>query len=657
MIDTIVSGRDALSRGAWDEAVQAFTAADRQRSLAPDDLRMLADALWWSGRPDEAVEVFERAYTEFERADDHTSAAMVALRLTEMAMRRMAFSVGGGWMAQAERLLASAPESPAHAWLAFVRTADALHGQRDPEAAMRQADEAIAISQRVGAADVRALAQAFKGSAMLLAGQVTEGLALIDEASASATSGEIDLRSACNVYCHTIAACRDLGDYRRAGEWTEQAERFMERRSIHGYPGICRVHRAELKRLRGSWPEAEVEARYACDELERFRLLDGVGMAHYEIGEVRLHLGDLDAAEDAFLRAFEYGRDPQPGMALLQLARGEQKEAASSIARALADVSRPDVPGTTDPLIRGRLLPAQVEIALAGGDLDTARSAADEMEAIAEQHARPVWEASALACRGAVLLYEGAYQEAVATLNRAWRLWRDIELPYDEARTRMLLGEARAAAGDANRARLEYRAARSAFERLGAVIDLARVDDLLGDEEPITGSGRERVTKAFMFTDIVTSTDLVGLIGDAAWEELLAWHDRTLQRTFAQHGGEVANHTGDGFFVAFDRAGDAIECAVAIQRRLAEHRTQHGFAPWVRIGVHSDEATRLGTDYRGQGVHAAARVGALAGREEIVVSAAALDAAGGPRFPVSERRRAQLKGFAEDFEVATVEWR
>src|SRR6185436_13299260 len=93
---------------------------------------------------------------------------------------------------------------------------------------------------------------------------------------------------------------------------------------------------------------------------------------------------------------------------------------------------------------------------------------------------------------------------------------------------------------------------------------------------PTSGRAEERVTRTFMFTDIVTSTDLVGLIGDEAWNELLRWHDRELRAAFARHAGEEANHTGDGFFAAFGRAGDAIDCAVDIQRLLVRHRREHG---------------------------------------------------------------------------------
>ena len=203
---------------------------------------------------------------------------------------------------------------------------------------------------------------------------------------------------------------------------------------------------------------------------------------------------------------------------------------------------------------------------------------------------------------------------------------------------------------------MELGAARSVFERLGAKLDLREVNKVLADIEG-PHEDRARVTKTFMFTDIVTSTDLVGLIGDEQWETLLAWHDRALRAAIAEQEGTEISHTGDGFFVTFDRAGDAVEAAVSIQRRLAEHRREHGFAPQVRVGLHTDEATLAGSDFRGKGVHLAARVGSAAGAEEIAVSAAALEAAGELRFPVSEARSVELKGIGEAVELHTIEWK
>jgi class 3 adenylate cyclase len=157
-----------------------------------------------------------------------------------------------------------------------------------------------------------------------------------------------------------------------------------------------------------------------------------------------------------------------------------------------------------------------------------------------------------------------------------------------------------------------------------------------------------------MFTDIVGSTELLGAIGDEAWDDVRRWHNQTLRALVRKHGGEEANHSGDGFFLAFPNARSAVECGVAIQRALAEHRRKAGFAPRVRIGIHSAEATRGEDGYLGRGVHEAARIGALAGAGEIVVSAETLG--DGSDFRASEPRSVELKGISGPVEVRTIDW-
>jgi class 3 adenylate cyclase len=302
-------------------------------------------------------------------------------------------------------------------------------------------------------------------------------------------------------------------------------------------------------------------------------------------------------------------------------------------------------------------LPAQIDIALAARDLETAGPAVAELESIATDYQQPLFEAGALTARGELFLGEDRPSEASPLLGRSWRLWQATDLPYESARARLRYAEAMAAEGDKAAAGRDLRAARSVFERLGARLDLQRVDALLGEAAVSPARATQRVTRTFMFTDIVTSTDLVGLIGDEAWGELLQWHDRELRSAFANHRGEEVNHTGDGFFVAFEQAIDGLECGVDIQRRLARHRHEHGFAPTVRIGLHTAEASRERGDYRGRGVHVAARIGAAAVGEEVLVSAAALTAMGSSRFGLSDPRQLTLKGVQEPVEVRGVSWR
>jgi class 3 adenylate cyclase len=193
----------------------------------------------------------------------------------------------------------------------------------------------------------------------------------------------------------------------------------------------------------------------------------------------------------------------------------------------------------------------------------------------------------------------------------------------------------------------------AAFACPTAAIVVEHVTELLpwqlrGKTEP-----KRRVLKTFMFTDVVGSTNLVEVMGDEAWDTLLRWHDTTLREVFTAHQGKEISTTGDGFFVGFDSPEQAIAAAVAIQRRLADHRKTAGFAPPVRIGLHAADATTVGDNFRGRGVHEAARIAALAKGGEIVASTATA----GDTYPTSERRSEILKGFSEPVEVVTVDWR
>jgi class 3 adenylate cyclase len=400
-----------------------------------------------------------------------------------------------------------------------------------------------------------------------------------------------------------------------------------------GFPGTCRVYRAEIMRLRGKLTDAQDEVLSAIDEL-RTADLTVAAAGLYELGEIRLRIGDMQGAEEAFREAHELGFEPQPGLALLHLSQGKALAAASMLNQALRDES-------LDRLQRARMLPAQVEANLACGDIERARAAAAELESIAESYRTPALQAATQCASGSVALAEGHAREAIQRMRKAQRLWQEVDAPYEAARCRMVLGAALEADGCEDDAQLEYRAARSTFEKLGTVPDALKAADaaraLDGKRKHDAGAPGPRVTKTFMFTDIVSSTNLLEAIGDNAWEDLLRWHDQTLRGLLASHAGEEVKHGGDGFFVAFPDATRAAECAVAIQRALAEHRRAHGFAPQVRIGLHSAEATQRGADYFGKGIHETARIASLGGGGEILASAETVDGLDGG-ITVSEPR-------------------
>jgi class 3 adenylate cyclase len=643
------AARVAFSRHAWREAYDRFAEADAVNSLEPAELESYSEAAWWCGQPEAAIRLRERAYTVYIEAGHRQRAANVALLLFDSNALRRAETVASAWLAKAERLLDRDEDSREYGQLRFRRAMIAAQ-TNDQESAIAESRAALELGERHGDRDLQAGALTIQGMSLVAKGEVREGMALVDEATVAAVGGELSLFMTGWVYCNTISACRDLGDYRRASEWTEAAHRWCDRQSVTGFPGICRVHRAEVMALRGALAKAEQEARLACDELVRWDIQPIVGEAFYEIGSIRLRMGDLPAAEAAFRQAHELGRVPEPGMSLVRLAEGKAAVANASLRRVLAEErSRP---------ARARLRSAQVEAALAAGDLETARAATDELEEIAESFDSVALRANARCARGALLLAEGDAEAAQRELRLGLQLWQELDAPYEAAQARLHIARACRVSGDEDAARLELNAAKTTFERIGAQRDARAAAALLGEgaETSVPASPAPRVARTFFFTDIVGSTNLIGVIGDAAWQDLIRWHDDTLRAVIAEHGGEEIRHQGDGLVVAFDDPARAIDCAIAIQRRLAEHRRAHGFAPAVRIGLHRAEATKRGLDYAGVGVHAAARVGALAGDGEILVTRATLDASA-RACATGDARTVQLKGIVEPVEVLPIAWR
>jgi len=635
--DPVEAGRDAASRGAWRDAYDLLAPA--AQSLGPQDLEALAEAAFWTGRLDEAIHTRERAHTAYVEAGDELQAARLALWISRDYFSRADLSIAHGWFAKAERLLEGKEESPAHGYLAVSKALNLMMAG-DLDDSREQADRAYELGRQFGDRNLRAMALVTKGRAAVLSGEVTGGLALLDEATAAAVSGELEPWTTGLVYCATITSCHGVGDIRRATEWTKAANNWCDRQDLKGFPGACRVHHATITRLQGDWERAEEQAVQACEELQGFDAWT-TAAGFYEIGEIRRRRGDFAAAEEAYRQAKEWGRDPQPGLALLRLAQGKTEAAAAASKRSLG--------GASDPLGRIRRLPAQVQIALAGGDLKGARAAAQELDELVDafklgEARAPAFEATVCLAWGQIRLAENDTEGAVEQLERAVEIWRTLAAPYEVAEARMLLGLALRRGGQEDEARDELRVAKGVFERLGAALDAERASELLGEHQ---------LRRTFMFTDIVDSTKLVEALGEEKWRKLLAWHDKKLRELIENQGGEVIKQTGDGYFAAFQTPAAALDAAVAIQRALDE---QEALAPDVRIGLHKGGAfQRTDDDYAGQGVHTAARIGALAGGGEILISRESID--GAVRYPLSEPRATELKGIERPVEICSVSWR
>jgi class 3 adenylate cyclase len=632
---TLDAGRDAVRRLDWETGYRLLAEADANGALSPEDLELYADAAMWNGKWEEFLALIERAYNAYLERGLKTRAAFAATTLAHQYKSLLQSSVSAGWLARAKRLLDECEEAPEHGYWSLQTSLVAL-GQNNFDEAYAHGKRAEEIGKRFGdrSLEIRGIQRA--AEALIQKGAVAEGKALLDEASAAALGGELDPLSTLIVYCNTIGACRTIADFDSAAEWTEHASQFCETNSMSAFPGMCRVNYAEVMRFKGRLHEAEELAVTAGEQLRSWcpRI---AGSAFYELGETRLRLGDFTQAEQAFREADEYGRTPEPGFSLMRLARGDAHGALGSIKRILNDE-------TLGLANRSPFLPAAVQIAVAADDLASAERWSQDLAEAGRMFDSSALNAASSFARGLIHLAQEDSDTAEACFRNARTIWESTGGQYDAARAREHRGLALRLSGDEEAALWELEAAAARFERLGAARDAERVAGHLKRDVSKT------VMKTFVFTDIVGSTDLASSLEDRHWSNVLRRHDETLRLIFADHGGQVVDHTGDGFFAAFEDAGAAIEAAIAIQRAISQ-----GFEFDIRVGVHTDGALQREKNYHGKGVHAAARIGAAAAGEEILVSRDTV--VGDSQQRTSNHRELELKGFKEPIAVCSVEWR
>jgi len=371
-----------------------------------------------------------------------------------------------GWLARADRLLEGHDETPAHAWLSAIRAYERML-TGDLRNARPWAHRAIEVGAKCDPA-AHAIGRVAEARLLILEGEVRQGLALLDEVGVATLSGDLDPLSTGVVYCELVCALQGLGQYEIAEQWTEAMERCSKTNAIGSLHGRCRVHRAEILRLRGSCHEAEQEALGACEELRPY-LRREMGWPLSELGRIRLRRGDIDGAEQALMAAHRAGWDPQPGLALVRLAQGDLATASASIRDALERplrVPSKELPPDTD-LQRAPLLEAQVEIEIAAGNVDKARSAADELRLVAARFEGKALVAGATLAQARVRLAEGDEAEAERLCSEAVRLWSEVGAPYEAALARLVLAEALLAGGGEDRAGPEQQAARAILDRIG----------------------------------------------------------------------------------------------------------------------------------------------------------------------------------------------
>jgi DNA-binding CsgD family transcriptional regulator len=428
------------------------------------DLERLAIAAYLAGDDDAVVSGLEAAHRSHLEAGQPAEAGRCAFWLALSLLLRGEMAHAGGWLARTEQAIELAGECAASGYLLVPAFLDALEGSGDIATAEELAVRTIELGRRFEDPDLLALGLLCHGEVLIAGREAAKGIARLDEVMLAVTAGEVGPITSGIVYCAVVLECMKLFDYARASEWTRALTAWCDSQpDLVPYRGQCLVHRSQLEQAAGNWQNAVTIVRQACE-----RLTDpphpAVGLAHYQAGELHRLLGAFDDALLAYREASRSGYQPLPGLALLELARGDTEAAAATIRLALQD--------TIDATQRPAILAAAVDILVAAGDVVGARTATDELRDVASDSGSTALRAMAAEATGTVRLAEGDASGALPELRIAAAAWRRLRMPYEGARAAVALGRVCVALGDSTSAALEFENAGQAFGDLGAAPDL-----------------------------------------------------------------------------------------------------------------------------------------------------------------------------------------
>lgn len=453
---------------SWANGFAELDAADRKAPLGVEDLERLAAAALLSGQEARVTELMVRTHNASLGAGDQERAALWATRLGLFLLNAGQPAQAAGWIGRASRLLDDGRRDCVESGYLFSATALQSLRAGDVATAGAAFQRALEIGERFGDPDLLAMSRLGLGGWLIARGELEAGVALHDEIMVSVTAGEVSPVVAGIVYCAVIETCREVFDLRRAQEWTSALTRWCESQpGLVAFRGSCLIFRTEIMQLHGRWSEAMTEAEKARDLLLRPPAQPLAGAAFYELAELHRLRGEFAPADEMYRRASELGHAPMSGLARMRLAQGHPGQAATAIRRERGEAST--------AAARAEVRPAFVEIMIATGDLDSARTGAGELEEIAARLDAPVLNALAGQARGSVLLAEGDPAGALPFLRRAAGLWRELDAPYEGARVRVLLARACGALGDTDTAAMDLDSARRVFKKLGALPDLAGI--------------------------------------------------------------------------------------------------------------------------------------------------------------------------------------
>lgn len=454
----------------WTETYTRLSKVDRVQSLVPEDLEILATSAYLTGREEECIDAMKRAQAVYLSQNLIHKAVRCIFWLGFIHLNKGDKAHGSGWITKGKRLLDKEDQKSAEYGLLLIPLARGALSGGNVAKAMKLFEQAVSIGEQCNDADLKAIALFGYGLAMVRQGNVNKGISLLDEAMIVVESEEVHHIARGIVYCGALSICRKVWDLQRAKEWTTALSKWCNSQpDLVPFRGQCLVRRAEILQRFGDWTEAMKEAELACIRF-RTSLPSATGEAYYLQAELHRLFGAFENAESCYKKAAKWGRNPQPGLALLRLVQGRIDVAETSIRNNLRELK--------DPMVRADLLPGVVRIMIAAGQNREAREATEELNEIAFDFDVPYLYAMSSYALGTVLFAEKDFTQALEHLEKALKIWISMDLPYETARTREVKGLIYRKMGDKESSDMEFVGTKWTYEQLMAKPDLQRIERL-----------------------------------------------------------------------------------------------------------------------------------------------------------------------------------
>ena len=454
----LVAGNQALTRGDWTLARTSFSRA-LEDGETPEALEGLAIAAWWLSDIATVFDARARAYRLYSRRRDRCGAGRIAVAVAGDYLHfRCEFAVARGWLRRAHRLLDGLGSIPERAWLLIWDGDLGLLAGEEPSRVGQLVREAAAIGRSLRNLDIEMPALALEGLSLVVAGQLTEGMARLDEATAAAVSGDVTHPLSIGLSCcYLIMACELTRDFPRAAEWCQRVRELCERTGFDFLLATCRTQYAGVLIWRGAWVEAErelesVPATRPALRQDAWLRLAGLRRLQGRLDEAASLLAEVGDGHPLAL----LGR---AALALEQAAPTDAAHMAERFLRRLPSSNRIERVAALDLLLRAQL---------ARGERARARGALAELEATAAGIGTEPARVTALIGAGLVAAAEGAHGEALVALESADDLLARAGSPHELASCRLELGRVLAVMGQREGAERAVRDALDAFDRLGA---------------------------------------------------------------------------------------------------------------------------------------------------------------------------------------------